>query len=631
MAGNRRSGDRAAEQVMQWGKAYCDWVETCFDRADKLKPCPTGARGACCKHCHMGPCRFIQSSEERVEKGVCGATIATVAARNLLRMAAAGAAAGAEQARELGRALLRIADGEIQDLQATGIERLNALAETLGITHKGRTPSSVCRDVASRLMIDLSRQEEMPGHAERAPAGLRRKWEEAGVLPRGVDREVVEALFRTGVGVDHDPESLLRTALRVCISDGWGASLMAADISSILCGPARPFKSEAGLGSFREETVNILLVGEDPVFLRALGEAAEGPDIQGQAASHGAKGITFGGTFAPMPGVSAVGGLTNQEASIMTGVVEAAVIAAPCVMPGLLEAARSFHTKVFAISQKVTVPGAEALKYDTGHAGEIARDILLAAIENYPNRSGTGERVTETFPVTAGFSPAYLMAEPGSGNGSIINRLAGAVCEGRIRGMAGLFGNDNPRVQATGIYQYLAREFIASDILVLAVESGASSCAVSGLLDPEAALREAGPELRKACMEAGVPPVLSIGTPAGVSHMLEILTALGSAVVSQTKKGMPAVALAPEWLSEREIAEGFAFAGSGIPVIFGGTSPVEASDEVAEILSKTWPGRIGGSIQFEPDIERMLDLAIAAIDETRGAPCLEDPVSGGGA
>ncbi len=45
-------------------------IETSFDRAEKVKPCPIGSDGACCKICAMGPCRLVG----KVKAGICGAT-----------------------------------------------------------------------------------------------------------------------------------------------------------------------------------------------------------------------------------------------------------------------------------------------------------------------------------------------------------------------------------------------------------------------------------------------------------------------------------------------------------------------------------------------------------------------------
>ena len=38
-------------------KAQAEGIETIFDRAEKMKPCPIGAEGACCRICAQGPCR----------------------------------------------------------------------------------------------------------------------------------------------------------------------------------------------------------------------------------------------------------------------------------------------------------------------------------------------------------------------------------------------------------------------------------------------------------------------------------------------------------------------------------------------------------------------------------------------
>jgi carbon-monoxide dehydrogenase catalytic subunit len=83
--------------------------------------------------------------------------------------------------------------------------------------------------------------------------------------------------------------------------------------------------------------------------------------------------------------------------------------------------------------------------------------------------------------------------------------------------------------------------------------------------------------------------------------------------------GMPAVGIAPEWMSEKAIAIGCYFAGSGVPVIFGGESPVGASKEVTRIMTEVWFERFKGSLHFEEDPERILDLALDYIDKARDA------------
>ena len=75
---------------------------TVFSRAQKTPACPIGEIGACCQMCNMGPCRLVPTKANPEPVGVCGATRATVAARNMARHIAAGTAAHSDH--EIGRA-----------------------------------------------------------------------------------------------------------------------------------------------------------------------------------------------------------------------------------------------------------------------------------------------------------------------------------------------------------------------------------------------------------------------------------------------------------------------------------------------------------------------------------------------
>src|SRR3972149_3390100 len=92
-----RSIDRATLEMIE--KAVQDGARVVFERAETTKACPIGQEGMCCSICAMGPCRVMaprgkeETAEERRRRvGVCGATPETIAARNFVRKAAAGAA-----------------------------------------------------------------------------------------------------------------------------------------------------------------------------------------------------------------------------------------------------------------------------------------------------------------------------------------------------------------------------------------------------------------------------------------------------------------------------------------------------------------------------------------------------------
>ena len=85
-------------------------IDTAFSRADAMAACNIGAAGMCCKQCGMGPCRLTKDGQV----GVCGATIDTIQARNLIRSIAAGAAAHSDHGRDMAFTLKAVANGEAE-------------------------------------------------------------------------------------------------------------------------------------------------------------------------------------------------------------------------------------------------------------------------------------------------------------------------------------------------------------------------------------------------------------------------------------------------------------------------------------------------------------------------------------
>ena len=135
--------------------------------------------------------------------------------------------------------------------------------------------------------------------------------------------------------------------------------------------------------------------------------------------------------------------------------------------------------------------------------------------------------------------------------------------------------------------------------------------------------------MREVCEAIGIPPILHLGACVDNSRILTIASAMAAeGGLSDEIGGMPAVGIAPEWMSEKAIAIGVYFAASGVPVIFGGQSPVESSKEVTKIMTEVWFERFKGSFHFEPDQQKMLDLALDYIDKARAALKLKKWVSG---
>ena len=85
----------------------------------------------------MGPCRLplpkggIEGEDTR--KGLCGATPNTIAARNFVRMIAAGAAAHSDHGRSVAEVFLAVARKETKDYMIKDFDKLLAVAGHLGV------------------------------------------------------------------------------------------------------------------------------------------------------------------------------------------------------------------------------------------------------------------------------------------------------------------------------------------------------------------------------------------------------------------------------------------------------------------------------------------------------------------
>jgi len=248
---------------------------TAFTRADALAPCSIGASGMCCKLCGMGPCRLTKDGMT----GICGATIDTIQARNLIRAIAAGAAAHSDHGRDMAFTLKAVANGEAEGYTIRDIAKLRTIAAKYDIPIEGRAPEEIANDLADLYIAQFGQQNGKVAPVIRAPKKRQKLWEERNVIPRGVDREVVEALHRTHIGDDQEPEHILEHAIRTALSDGWGGSMIATDVSDILFGTPAPVLGQANLGVLKDDMVNVIVHGHEPTLSQMIVAASQDPEI----------------------------------------------------------------------------------------------------------------------------------------------------------------------------------------------------------------------------------------------------------------------------------------------------------------------------------------------------------------
>jgi len=619
-----RSKDSAANEMLEVAKER--GISTAFSRAEEIRPCPIGAQGLCCRMCGMGPCRLVG----KTTRGVCGATAGTIVARNFARMVAGGAAAHSDHGRDMALTLLAVGRGEAGGYTVRDEAKLLTVAGYLGIDVRGKDMRKLAEEVALRCLEDFGRQEKgQINFLKRAPERRQRLWRELGIAPRGVDREIVEAMHRTHAGVDQDAESILKHSLRTALADGWGGSMIGTDLSDVLFGTPGPVNSSANLGVLSEDEVNLVIHGHEPTLSEMIVAAAQDPELIEYARSKGAKGINLSGICCTANevlmrhGVKLAGNFLHQELAILTGAVEAMIVDVQCIMEGLANVADSFHTLLITTSPKANIRGATHVEFEEEHAYEIAKQLVRMAIDNYPNRGTTHiPQVQEG--LVAGFSHEYVNYMQGGLFRASFRPLNDAIMQGRIRGIAGVVGCNNACVtQDEGITEVI-QALLANDVLVAVTGCAAIGGAKYGLLQPEY-WDSIGANLREVCEAIGIPPVLHVGSCVDNSRILTVLTQMAEeGGLGSDISDLPGVGICPEWMSEKAISIGTYFVASGVHVFFGVRSPVSGSQEVVDIMTKDWPEQLGGSLEFEPDYEKLVAKALAHIDERRAALGLEE-------
>jgi carbon-monoxide dehydrogenase catalytic subunit len=627
-----KSIDAAALEMIE--KASEENICTVFDRAEDMSPCPIGADGSCCKNCAMGPCRVpvARGKEETAEEkkarvGVCGATAETISARNFARMIAAGSAAHSDHGRRVVEAFKLMAEGKTKDFEIKDEQKLLKIALDLGVEIGTRTNQEIALDIAKICESEFGKQEGEILFAKNAPIKRQELWRNLGVMPRGIDREVVELMHRTHMGVDQDYRNLMLQGARAALADGWGGSMIATEIQDCMFGTPSPVFSEINLGVLKEDMVNLVIHGHEPALAEMLAVVSQEPDMVQYAQSKGAKGINLAGMCCTANeilmrhGVPIAGNYLQQELAIVTGALDAMVVDVQCIMQGIKEVASCFHTKIITTDDRAKISGANYMHFDDANPRASARAIIKAAIDNYQNRKPEKVRIPQIKqPLIAGFSHETINYLLGGLFRASYRPLNDNIINGRIRGLAGVVGCNNVRTTHDSAHITMIKELLKNDVLVLSTGCGAMAAAKAGLMVPEAAKEFCGAGLAEVCETVGIPPVLHLGSCVDNSRILIAATAVvKDGGLGDDISDLPAAGAAPEWMSEKAISIGQYFVSSGVYTVFGTTWPTLGSKEFTNHLFKDMEDMYGGMWDFQPDPLKAAQLMIAHIDKKRKA------------
>ena len=605
-------------------KAEKDGVETMYDRKLGFKSqCGFGLQGNCCRICGMGPCRI----SPKTPRGLCGADEHVIVGRNFARMVAGGTAAHSDHARDIAHTLaLSSRDGNYKIRDEA---KLIALAKDWDVETEDRDIYDIAHEVADIALMEFGKPHGVSRFLKYAPKKRQEVWKQYAIEPRAIDREIATIMHSTHIGCTADIDSLIHLSLRTSLADGWCGSMMGTRLSDILFGTPTPRRTEANLAVLEESKVNILLHGHEPSLSEMIVLAAEDPELLELAKEVGADGINLAGMCCTgnevtmRHGVKIAGDFHQQELALVTGAVEAMIVDVQCIFPAVAKVADCYHTKFVTTSPKAKITGSTYIEFTEENAYEDAKKIVKEAVLNFKNRNKEKVLIPELkSAATVGFSvEAVINKLDNVVNSQIdpagtVKPLVDCLKSGVLRGAAAVVGCNNAKGVSNEAHVTIMKELIKNDIIVVSTGCGAQAAAKFGLMDEDAAQKYAGKGLATVCQLVGIPPVLHMGSCVDISRILETVAAVAN-YLDMDMCDIPAVGIAPEWMSEKAVAIGCYVVASGIDTYLGIMPPVTGSSRAVEILCGELEEKVGAKFTVNENCHELAATIISDIEKKR--------------
>jgi carbon-monoxide dehydrogenase catalytic subunit len=626
-ANDRRTIDPAAAEMLEAAVAVN--IQTAWQRYENQQPqCKFGITGVCCRICIQGPCRIIPSKPGK-DKGICGASVYTIVARNLVRYIAGGASAHSDHGREIAYTLLHTAEGQAPDYKITDTVKLMNVAKKVGIETEGREINEIAKDVAIKALNDFGKydSENCVWLDALIDDERKAKFKHTNIAPTSIDRAIVQLLHQTHIGTDADPVNIIFGGLKAALADLTGESL-ATDISDILFGTPVPVITEANLGVLDKDKVNIAVHGHNPLLSQMIVYAAR--EMESEAQAVGSKGINLvgicctGNEVLMREGVPTATNFGSQELAIMTGVLDAMIMDVQCIAPAVIDICRCFHTKLISTSNISKVPGSVHIEFNEATAMQDAKRIIKLAIEQFKYRKPEQIRIPQyKKQVVGGFSFETLMDLFAKVNPEApMSVLTDAIASGEIKGVCALVGCNNQKVVHDDSMIKIATEMAKNNVFMVSTGCAAGAFAKAGLLSSEGVEAYAGEGLKKfikrleekSGLNAGLPLVYHMGSCVDNSRIATLWTAMAKEMKISVPQ-LPFVGSAPEAMSEKAVAIGSWCVSMGIPTHVGVVPPVEGSDLVYEITTKIARDVFGGYFIFEENAEKAAQKLLERLEK----------------
>lgn len=582
-------------------------MDTAFDRFDKQQPqCSFGLSGTCCRVCNMGPCKITP----KAPRGVCGADADLIAARNLLRGAAAGVAQHGMHARELILMLKWAAEGKL-DLPIIGEYKVRQMAEAYGIKTKNRQLKNITKDLTDVLLADLSRTEPDTYQTIKAcaPPERQKTWEEMDILPISAYHEVFEAYHKSGCATDGDWKSIMKQFLRCGLAFTFSGVVSTSIATDALLGVGDRVTSKVNIGALKKEYVNIAVHGHLPVLVKEIVKAGQSEKFIKLAKEKGAKGIQFYGICCSRlsamyryDGVIPLSNAVTAELVLGTGALDLWVADVQEVYPSIMDVARCYKTTVVTTSDSARLPGAEHIGFDHHHSNvneihEIAERIVTRAIESFEARKGTPVFIPP-YEVEAevGFSVEYIHKHYGG-----FGPIADAIRKGQILGVVNMVGCNNPKIMYEKAVLDVCDVLLKNNVLIIT-----NGCASFPLMKmgycqtSEFAYGKCGDGLREFLESDNMPPVWHVGECIDNTRSSGIF----AGIAGEFKKNlyeMPFAFSSPEWSNEKGIDAALGFRLMGITSYHCIEAPIHGAPKVIKFLKEDTKETLRSSMVVDVD------------------------------
>ncbi|MGZ3537122.1 MAG: hypothetical protein ACXVAB_03725 [Thermodesulfobacteriota bacterium] len=521
----KKTVDSTVERFL--AKAAEREVSLAWDRYEgQLPECGFCETGLSCRDCLQGPC-ISHPFRDSNKLGVCGKDKDVLAIQTLLRLVLKGTMVYLNQLSDL-----------VEGVQSGEVKPKN----------KGKT-DQILKEVQSLLSDGgiLIKKE--------LPKAFIRSWEETGILPEGVARDLFKASQKLEGGVT-DVEETLLWAFKSSLF-GWMASRLQRDLKRSVFGEYPPAKIEVNLGVLRKESPNLLLYGYfSPILKRKIAEEAKKKNIH-------VAGVCTDPFIPPFsfPQVTSYG---SQEIPLMTGAVDLIIAGDQFVNPSLADIAKEWE---------VPIVSAEILKKEQD-IDRFARQIVESAKKSFDFRQNIPRDIPETKEYAVmGFSHENVDAK----------KVVTALSKGKIKGIVILSGSNNVKYTQDQELLTMAQEFLKNDILCISNGGASVTLAKYGLLNPAWREKNCSKPLADLLSSLGkeIPSILDFGEGGMLDFLLNVAKS-----GKKELKDCPIVACFPEANRTSEVTEAMWTVAMGIPTYFWPSLPVTGSVKAMEALSK---------------------------------------------